>query len=121
MALSLTIAASPRQSSHSQVRVPRDSWPHFTVSDSRLPQPGRPGPPIYIPQEQGGPVIAPGAEQSRAKQSSNLLPATSQYGHSWHRAPLGPMAIYLFSVKTFFFFSSFVVPPLIKGRGWAFL
>jgi hypothetical protein len=26
-----------RQRSHSQVRVPRGSWPHFTVSDSRLP------------------------------------------------------------------------------------
>jgi hypothetical protein len=38
---------------------------------------------------------------SRAKQSSSLLPATSQHGHSWHRAPLGPMAIYLFNVKTF--------------------
>jgi hypothetical protein len=24
----------------------------------------------------------------------------SQHGHSWHRAPLGPMAIYLFNVKT---------------------
>jgi hypothetical protein len=40
--------------------VPRDSWPHFTVSDSRLPQPGGPGPRIYIPQEQDGPVISPG-------------------------------------------------------------
>jgi hypothetical protein len=30
---------------------------HVTVSDSRLPQPGGPGPHIYIPQEQGGPVI----------------------------------------------------------------
>jgi hypothetical protein len=28
----------------------------------RLLQPGRPGPRIYIPQEQGGPVIAPGTE-----------------------------------------------------------
>jgi hypothetical protein len=55
-----------------------------------------------------------------AEQSSSLLPATSQHGHSWHRTPLGPMAIYLFSVKTFVFFPSFVVPPLIKGRGWAF-
>jgi hypothetical protein len=27
------------------------------------------------------------------------------------------MAIYLFSVKTFVFFSSFVVPPLIKREG----
>jgi hypothetical protein len=33
--LSLTIAAGPRQRSHSRVRVPRDSWPYFTVSDSR--------------------------------------------------------------------------------------
>jgi hypothetical protein len=39
------------------VRVPRDSWPYFTVSDSRLPQPGGPGLHIYIPQEQRGPDI----------------------------------------------------------------
>jgi hypothetical protein len=32
--LSFTIAAGPRQRSHSQVRAPRDSWPNFTVSDS---------------------------------------------------------------------------------------
>jgi hypothetical protein len=35
--LSFTVAADPRQRSHSQVRVPWDSQPHFTVSDSRLP------------------------------------------------------------------------------------
>jgi hypothetical protein len=35
--LSLTIAAGPRQLSHSRVRVPWDSRPHFTVSESRLP------------------------------------------------------------------------------------
>jgi hypothetical protein len=29
------------------------------LSDSRLPQPGGAGPSIYIPQEQGGPVIPP--------------------------------------------------------------
>jgi hypothetical protein len=58
--LPFTIAAGPRQRSHSWIRVPRHSWPYFTVSDSRLPQPGRTGPRIYIPQEQGGPVIAPG-------------------------------------------------------------
>jgi hypothetical protein len=33
---------------------------HFTVSDSRLPQPGGPGPRIYIPHEQDCPVIPPG-------------------------------------------------------------
>jgi hypothetical protein len=32
----------------------------FTVSGSRLSQPGRPGPHICIPQEQGDPVIPPG-------------------------------------------------------------
>jgi hypothetical protein len=60
MGLSFAIAAGPRQRSHSHVRLPRDSWPHFTVSDSRLPPPGGPGPRIYISQYQGGPVIPPG-------------------------------------------------------------
>jgi hypothetical protein len=43
--------------SHSQIRVPRNSWSHFTVSESRLPQPGGPGPRAYIPQGRGGPII----------------------------------------------------------------
>jgi hypothetical protein len=60
MGLSFTITAGPRQRSHSQVRVPQDSWPHFSVSDSRLPQLGGPSSRIYIPQEQGGPVIPRG-------------------------------------------------------------
>jgi hypothetical protein len=38
--LSFTISAGPRQRSHSRFPVHRDSWPYFTVSDSRLPQPG---------------------------------------------------------------------------------
>jgi hypothetical protein len=59
MGLSFTIAAGIRQRSHSRVRLPRHSS-YFTVSDPRLPQPGRPGPRIYITQEQGGPVIPPG-------------------------------------------------------------
>jgi hypothetical protein len=32
----------------------------FSVSDSRLSQPGAPGLRIYIPHEQGGPVTPPG-------------------------------------------------------------
>jgi hypothetical protein len=48
--LPFTAAAGSRQRSHSQVGVPRDSWPYFTVSDSRLPQHGGPDPRIYIPQ-----------------------------------------------------------------------
>jgi hypothetical protein len=36
MGLSFTIAAGPRQSTHSRVRVPWDSGSYFTASDSRL-------------------------------------------------------------------------------------
>jgi hypothetical protein len=60
MSLSFTIAAGPRQRSHSQVRIPWNSWTYFTLSNSRLPQPGGQDPLIYIPHEQGGPVIPPG-------------------------------------------------------------
>jgi hypothetical protein len=56
--LSFTVAPGSRQRSHSRVRVPRDSY--STVSDSRLLQPGGPGPRIYIPQDEVGPVIPPG-------------------------------------------------------------
>jgi hypothetical protein len=58
--LPFTVSAGPRQSSHSWIQVPRDSWPYFTVSDSRLHQPWGSGPRIYIRKEQGGPVIHPG-------------------------------------------------------------
>jgi hypothetical protein len=34
MSLSFTIATGPRQRSYSQIRVPGDSWPHFTVSQT---------------------------------------------------------------------------------------
>jgi hypothetical protein len=55
--LSFTVVAGPCHRNHSQIRLTRDSLPYFTVSHSWLPQPGAPGPRIYIPQEQGGPVI----------------------------------------------------------------
>jgi hypothetical protein len=62
MGLPFVIAASSRQRSHSWVQVRRNSWPYLSVSDSKLPQPGGPGPHIYIQQEQGGPIIPPGTE-----------------------------------------------------------
>jgi hypothetical protein len=58
--LPFTIAAGPRQRCRSSVKVPKDSWQYFTLSDSRLSQPSVPGPRIYIPPEQGVPVIPPG-------------------------------------------------------------
>jgi hypothetical protein len=61
MGLLFTISAAPRQRNHSSVWVLQNSWPYFTVTESWHPQPGGPGPHIYIPQEQVGPVIPPGA------------------------------------------------------------
>jgi hypothetical protein len=124
--LPFVIAAGSRQRSHSWVRVPWDSWPYFTVSNSRLPEPGGPSPRIYIPQEQGDPVIPPdtGLPSRRLlrltglqwrysnpppplnrSRNRSLLPATSRHSHTWHRAPLGPMAIYLFNFRPFLFLS----------------
>jgi hypothetical protein len=57
---------------------------------------------------------------SRAEQSSSLLLATSQHGHSWHRAPLGPMAIYIFcsmSRLLFFVFPFFRCSSFDKKGG----
>jgi hypothetical protein len=48
--LSFTIAAGPRQCSHCGVRIPQDSRTYFIASDCRLPQPGGPGPRVYIPR-----------------------------------------------------------------------
>jgi hypothetical protein len=62
--LLFTIAVGARQRIHSWVQVPRDSWPYFSDSDSRLRQAGGSGPRIYIPQEQGGPVISTGTTVS---------------------------------------------------------
>jgi hypothetical protein len=58
MGLSFTLAAGPCHRSHFQVRVLQDSWPCFTVSDSRLLKPGGPRSRIYNLQEEGGPVIS---------------------------------------------------------------
>jgi hypothetical protein len=58
--MSFPIATGPRQRSHSQVRVLQDSRSYFTLSDLGLPQPGRPGPRIYIPQEDNDPGITLG-------------------------------------------------------------
>jgi hypothetical protein len=52
------VAAGPYQCSHSWVQSPT----RFLCQILRLPQPGGPGPHIYIPQEQGDPLIPPGTE-----------------------------------------------------------
>jgi hypothetical protein len=103
-------AAGAWQRSLSRVRVPWDPRPYFSVSDLRLPflrllrlaglwwRYSTPPPHGLI-------------RNCRAQQRISLLQATSQHGHSWHRVPLGHMAIYLFSVKKIF--STSVVSTLI--------
>jgi hypothetical protein len=50
MGLSFKIAAGPCQCSHSWVQILWDSWPYFTVSDSRLLIHGGPVPVITSPK-----------------------------------------------------------------------
>jgi hypothetical protein len=51
-------------SSISRFQVPRDSWPHFTLSILRLRQLGGPGSFIYFSLEQAGPVKCAGISSS---------------------------------------------------------
>jgi hypothetical protein len=59
MGLSFTTAAGPRQRIHSQVRAVEDSWRHFTVSDSRLPQPGVQVPVFISPRNRVAQLYSP--------------------------------------------------------------
>jgi hypothetical protein len=60
MVLSFTVAASPRQRSHSQVRVPRASWPHFIVLDSSFPLTGRVKSPFICSRNRVSQLYPPG-------------------------------------------------------------
>jgi hypothetical protein len=109
MGLSFTIATGPSQRNHSQVRVLRDSWSHFTVSESRLPQPGGPGSLIYIPQEQGDPVIVINSE------SESYVTTDGQSASlSWNKAPIwGIRPDFFITVKQLRVFWYEVLSPLV--------
>jgi hypothetical protein len=53
------------------------------LSHLRLPQPGGSGPCIYVPQEQGGPVIPPGTSKPKSRYDRRSVSV------SWCRAPSG--------------------------------
>jgi hypothetical protein len=94
---------------------PGSPWPYFTVSDLRLPFLSPPTT-RRVTVEVFDPVSTPVSSllSKGRSRSRNLLPATSRQAHTWHQAPLGPMAIYLFLVKTFVFFSFCWSTLLIK-------
>jgi hypothetical protein len=68
----------------------------------------------YESQGYGGVIRA----RPHTRRHRSLLSATSQHGHSWHRAPLVPMTKYLFSFKTFAFCPFSVVLLTDTRRGW---
>jgi hypothetical protein len=55
--LQFTIAAGPRQHSHSYALVQQDSLPYFTGSNLRVLKTRGSGSCIYIPKDQGGQII----------------------------------------------------------------
>jgi hypothetical protein len=68
---------------------------HILLSHLRLPQPGVPGFRIYIPREQGGPVIPPGTgfcnsplEVSRSRSRSYFTTDSQSANMSWYQVPL---------------------------------
>jgi hypothetical protein len=92
-------AAGTRQRSHSWVWVPHE-WPYFIVWNLRLPQHGGPGPRIYTPHEEGGPVIPPGTGftntvvlcYSAANDSGDFLYVTSSGSYRKPRFQQSPVA-----------------------------
>jgi hypothetical protein len=118
----------------------RGTQSYFTVSDSKLPQPRGSGLRIYVPQEQGDPVITPSTEfplccllrlaglrwrysnpllrqrqyQSQSYFTTGGLPPISS---SWRQAPSGSRA------ENFFQLNPSVHRPYIASsvtRGWVF-
>jgi hypothetical protein len=129
LGLKFTTAAVPHQCSHSRVWVQHDSCPYFTVSCLRLPQPGRPGPHIYIPQGQDGPVhpqaLGPGSviagphNWALAKATQNpptIPPLLHEYPLPW-KHPTGYQTkdnAIASSLKLFILSSSFLL--LVMGN-----
>jgi hypothetical protein len=77
--LSFINIVGPRQRSHFRVRAPRDSWPYFTVWNSRLHQTGGRGPRVYIRQVKDGPVIPPATAILRSSPALNNIWTFSSY------------------------------------------
>jgi hypothetical protein len=86
--LSFTIAAGPRQRSHSRVRIPWDWRPHFTVSDSRLPF-SLPPTTRSVTVEVFGPASTRVAALVKSESQSHIATDGQSISKSWCRDPSG--------------------------------
>jgi hypothetical protein len=83
MGLWFAIPAGLRQCIYSQVRVPQVSWPHFTVSDSSVPQPGGQVPVFIFPRNKTPPpTLTPLFDCSSSKSKSKLCYDLGSVGQS---------------------------------------
>jgi hypothetical protein len=87
-----TIAPGSLQSSHFQVRVPRDSWPYFKISDSRHPFPSPPTTPsvtveIFNPTSTRDSQPCPSPSPSHIATDGQSV--SQSVSKSWCRAPSG--------------------------------
>jgi hypothetical protein len=78
--VSFAIATGPRQRSHFRVRVPWDSRPYFTVSDSRLP--------FSLPPTTRRATVEVFASGSAAESESYVTTDGQPASVSWNKAPL---------------------------------
>jgi hypothetical protein len=112
MGLSFTTAAGPRQRNHSRVQVPWDSWPYFTVSDSRLPF----SPPLTI-RRATVEVFEPASTRGNLTSESELLYDWRFTASQFLSAP-NPLRL---TVSNFFYLnpsghSAYVTSSLTRGR-----
>jgi hypothetical protein len=105
---SFVYSAGPPKRSLSRIRIPWDSWPYFTLSDLSLPF-SSPPTTRRITVEVFDSASTRVWVRSRRSRSRSLMPVISRHAHAWPRAPMGPMAIYLFNVKTFVFLLSLIL------------
>jgi hypothetical protein len=96
--LPFLLAADPRQRSLSRVRVPRDSWPYFTVSDMRLsfwssPTTRRVSVEVFY---HASTRVTSELAKVKVKVKVMLQPTVQSASPSWNKAPIWGLRPYLY-------------------------
>jgi hypothetical protein len=101
MGLSFTIAAGPRQRSHSQVRVPWDSWPYFYGLRFETPSTCRARSSYLYPTGTGWPSYTPRHWVTAISQSQSYITTDGQSASlSWNKAPIWGLRQDLYYCRT---------------------